>query len=106
MGAIVSQVYEGVQYMIGCSTNNKAITGSETFQRKAMPLILKRTGSMYFDDDGDLAHEFYEEVKPTKQGEKAGMRLLTERLSPQGVVDLPYPRLHVDFPIVMCKAWS
>jgi hypothetical protein len=61
---------------------------------------------MYFDEDGDLAHEFYEEVKPSKRGEKARMRPLKERLSPQGVVDLPYPRLHVDFPIVMCEAWS
>jgi len=61
---------------------------------------------MYFDEDGDLAHEFYEEVKPTSKGEKAWMRPLTERLSPQGVVALPIPKLHVDFPCVMCKVWT
>lgn len=45
MGTIVSHMYEGVQYMLGCSPNNaKAITGQETIQRKAMPLIWKRTG--------------------------------------------------------------
>lgn len=60
---------------------------------------------MYFDEDGDLAHEFYEEVKPTNEGGKAWMRQLTERLSPQGSVNLTVPRLHVDFPLVMCEAW-
>lgn len=64
------------------------------------------SSSMYFDEDGDLAHEFYEEVKPTSKGEKAWMRPLTERLSPQGVVPLQVPRLHVDFPYVMCEAWT
>lgn len=61
---------------------------------------------MYFDEDGDLAHEFYEEVKPMNKGEKAWMRPLTDRLSPQGVVALQVPRLHVDFPYVMCETWT
>ena len=60
---------------------------------------------MYFDEDGDLAHEFYEEVKPSKKGRKACMKRVTKRLMPQGSVDLPHPRLHVDFPMVMCEVY-
>ena len=56
---------------------------------------------MYMDEDGDLAHEFYEEVRPRKRGQKAWMRKITEHLIPEGVVDLPYPRIHVDFPLVL-----
>lgn len=59
--------------------------------------------SMYFDEDGDLAHEFYEEVRPSKKGKKSFMKKVTRRLLPQGLVDLPHPRLHVDFPVVMCE---
>lgn len=61
--------------------------------------------SMYFDEDGDLAHEFYEEVRPNKRGKKSYMKKVTRRLLPQGLVELPFPRLHVDFPVVMCEAY-
>ena len=60
---------------------------------------------MYFDEDGDLAHEFYEEVRPSKRGKKSYMKKVTRRLLPQGLVELPFPRLHVDFPVVMCEAY-
>jgi len=66
---------------------------------------------MYFDEDGDLAHEFYEEVIPGKKSgshskgshkSKPFMRKVTQRrLRPQGEVPYSHPRLHVDFPIIL-----
>ena len=56
--------------------------------------------SMYFDEDGDLAHEFYEEVT-TKRGGGRRMRKVQKNLVPQGDVEYPNPRLHVDFPIIL-----
>eukprot|EP00039_Didymoeca_costata_P019157 m.336452 g.336452 ORF g.336452 m.336452 type:complete len:104 (+) comp17857_c0_seq1:175-486(+) len=44
-------------------------------------------GTMFFDSDGDLAHEFYEETKDGK------LRRITDGLTPQGYVELPWPRL-------------
>lgn len=38
---------------------------------------------MFFDEDGDLAHEFYEEVKPNKRGSKAKMKRIQTNLVPQ-----------------------
>lgn len=65
------------------------------------PFVYKRTGSMYFDEDGDLAHEFYVEIQ---EGHHYYMKKQHWNLRPQGDVDLPHPRLNVDFPIVMCEA--
>ena len=40
--------------------------------------------SMYFDEDGELAHEFYEEVLPKKKGGARKMRRVNSRnLVPQ-----------------------
>ena len=45
------------------------------------PLYLR---SMYFDEDGELAHEFYEEVLPKKKGGKRKMRRVDSKsLTPQ-----------------------
>ena len=60
------------------------------------------SSSMYFDEDGDLAHEFYEEVVPKRKGARRSMRRVNpKRLRPQGDVKYPHPRLHVDFPIIL-----
>jgi len=65
-----------------------------------LPLVYSRRGSMYFDEDGDLAHEFYEEVR--KRGGSSKMkRVSSKHLIPQGDVEYAHPRLHVDFPIIM-----
>ncbi len=84
---------------------------------------------MYFDEDGDLAHEFYEEVLDPrdadgdgeveeeedgvcrKRGRRRGKggggglvimrRVSRHRLRPQGEVKYPHPRLHVDVPIIL-----
>ncbi|XP_063851396.1 tumor suppressor candidate 2-like isoform X2 [Scylla paramamosain] len=58
-------------------------------------------GSMYLDEDGDVAHEFYEEVPPLRRGVKATMRQILTNLTPQGDVRLPFPCLHTDFPVVL-----
>lgn len=40
--------------------------------------------SMYFDEDGDLAHEFYEETIVTKNGrKKAKLKRIQKNLTPQ-----------------------
>lgn len=58
---------------------------------------------MFMDEDGDFAHEFYEEVRPKKRGQKAWMRKITEHLIPEGTIELPYPRIHMDIPIVLSQ---
>lgn len=40
--------------------------------------------SLYFDEDGDLAHEFYEETVVTKNGrKKAKLKRIQKNLIPQ-----------------------
>ncbi|KAI9560288.1 hypothetical protein GHT06_014303 [Daphnia sinensis] len=69
-------------------------------RRLASQFVYTRKGSMYFDEDGDLAHEFYEEVK-VENSQSTTMRRKLSNLTPQGTVYYPNPRLHVDFPIPM-----
>jgi len=66
-----------------------------------LPLVFSRRGSMYFDQDGDLAHEFYEEVKKRNGSGSKMKRISSKHLIPQGEVEYQHPRLHVDFPIIM-----
>lgn len=47
---------------------------------------------MFYDEDGDLAHEFYEETIVTKNGQKrAKLRRVHKNLIPQGIVKLDPP---------------
>uniref|UniRef100_A0A8C5UI57 Tumor suppressor 2, mitochondrial calcium regulator n=1 Tax=Malurus cyaneus samueli TaxID=2593467 RepID=A0A8C5UI57_9PASS len=72
--------------------------------RAATPLRVTRRGSMYYDEDGDLAHEFYEETIVTKNGRKrAKLKRIHKNLIPQGIVKLEHPRIHVDFPVIICE---
>ncbi|XP_063438896.1 tumor suppressor candidate 2-like [Mytilus edulis] len=68
--------------------------------QRATPFVYKRTSSMFFDEEGDLAHEFYEEVFDAGHSR---MKRQYKNLRPQGEVELPYPKLHPDLPIVMCE---
>ncbi|XP_078270551.1 tumor suppressor candidate 2-like [Rhinoraja longicauda] len=73
-------------------------------RQSATPFIFSRRSSMYYDEDGDLAHEFYEETFVTKNGrKKAKLKRIHKNLIPQGMVKLDYPRIHVDFPVVLCE---
>ncbi|XP_046405872.1 tumor suppressor candidate 2-like [Ischnura elegans] len=67
----------------------------------ATPYVLSRKGSMFLDEDGDLAHEFYVEEPPQKKGAKATMKRVYSNLTPQGEVAYQFPRLHVDFPVIL-----
>uniref|UniRef100_A0A8C2SIB6 Tumor suppressor candidate 2 n=1 Tax=Capra hircus TaxID=9925 RepID=A0A8C2SIB6_CAPHI len=68
--------------------------------RVVPPFVFTRRGSMFYDEDGDLAHEFYEETIVTKNGQKRAK--LRRPLFPwQGTVKLDPPRIHVDFPVIL-----
>lgn len=46
--------------------------------------LLMFVSSLYFDEDGDLAHEFYEETLVTKNGrKKAKLKRIHKNLIPQ-----------------------
>ncbi|TRZ01608.1 hypothetical protein DNTS_022965 [Danionella cerebrum] len=52
--------------------------------RNATPFVFTRRSSLYFDEDGDLAHEFYEETLVTKNGrKKAKLKRIHKNLIPQ-----------------------
>ncbi|RXN36447.1 tumor suppressor candidate 2-like protein [Labeo rohita] len=52
--------------------------------RNATPFVFTRRSSLYFDEDGDLAHEFYEETVVTKNGrKKAKLKRIHKNLIPQ-----------------------
>ncbi|XP_058534891.1 tumor suppressor candidate 2 isoform X1 [Ochotona princeps] len=52
--------------------------------RTVPPFVFTRRGSMFYDEDGDLAHEFYEETIVTKNGQKrAKLRRVHKNLIPQ-----------------------
>ena len=66
--------------------------------------------SMYFDEDGDLAHEFYEEIvsSSTPRTRRKGKlrcrkmkKVSAKHLRPQGDVEYAHPRIHVDCPVIL-----
>lgn len=83
------------------------------------------SSSLYYDEDGDLAHEFYEETVVTKNGrKKSKLKRIQKNLIPQvreglcvvcltsaksvcfilqGIVKLEHPCIHVDFPMILCE---
>ncbi|EHB00962.1 Tumor suppressor candidate 2 [Heterocephalus glaber] len=65
---------------------------------------LSKPCSMFYDENGELAHEFYEETIVAKNGQKpAKLRRLYKNLTPQGIVKLDPPHTHiqVDFPVIL-----
>ncbi|KAB0385557.1 hypothetical protein FD755_000513 [Muntiacus reevesi] len=70
--------------------------------RVVPPFVFTRRGSMFNDEDGDLAHEFYEETVVTKNGQKrAKLRRVHKNVIPQGTVKLDPPCIHVDFSVIL-----
>ena len=55
--------------------------------------------SQYFDPDGDLAHEFYEEQ--IVEDRAVMIRQCSTSLRHEGWIQYPVPRLHYDFPAVI-----
>ncbi|KAH9508071.1 Tumor suppressor candidate 2 [Bulinus truncatus] len=76
------------------------ITPNGLIPKGATLFVFRRRGSMFFDEDGDLAHEFYCEERDVRTN-KVVMRRYNKNLIPQGDVDLPYPRLHGDLPVIL-----
>nr|KAF6421465.1 tumor suppressor 2, mitochondrial calcium regulator [Molossus molossus] len=75
--------------------------------RVVPPFVFTRRGSMFYDEDGDLAHEFYEETIVTKNGQKrAKLRRVHKNLIPQvrgwAVVIEPMLSIEVDPDGVYC----
>ncbi|XP_041348066.1 tumor suppressor candidate 2-like [Gigantopelta aegis] len=95
--SLASKLVRPVSWMLG----RNALTDEKNAYHGATPFVYTRQGSMYFDDDGDLAHEFFEEVVVNK---RSVMRKCHQNLIPQGEVELSHPRLHVDLPVIMCEA--
>ena len=78
-------------------------TGLSRLPHTATALVLTRRGSMYLDEDDDLAHEFFEQVPARQPGRTRMRRVNVRKLRPQGPVKYRFPRLHVDFPIVLYR---
>ncbi|VVC38479.1 Tumour suppressor candidate 2 [Cinara cedri] len=72
----------------------------ETIVKKPVsPFVHYRKGSMFIDEDGDVAHEFYVE---TKVGSKVTLKKISNRhLTPQGNVRLDVPCLRNDYPLIL-----
>ncbi|XP_028679962.1 tumor suppressor 2, mitochondrial calcium regulator b [Erpetoichthys calabaricus] len=86
-----------------CAANEQSLARLRA-SRTATPFVFVRRSSLYFDEDGDLAHEFYEETFVMKNGrKKAKLKRIQKNLIPQGIVKLDHPCIHVDFPIVLCE---
>jgi len=99
-------VKRGYEYFSNKSAGDACTSDSGALQKcgykYSTPLVLKRSSSLYFDEDGDLAHEFYQEVKvKNSRGGKFKLKKITHGLIKQGEVTLQLPRLHHDFPRVI-----
>ncbi|GFR57400.1 tumor suppressor candidate 2 [Elysia marginata] len=101
MGQSASNVSKYMSYPLSWFRGSEHKDDGKTLvPRGATIFVFKRRGSMYFDEDGDLAHEFYCEVTDRKTN-KVVMRRVLHNLVPQGDVDLPHPRLHGDLPVIV-----
>ncbi|KAI4886777.1 hypothetical protein NFI96_026508, partial [Prochilodus magdalenae] len=85
-------------------TRRRQVVFIHCSHRNHTVLLTFTSGSLYYDEDGDLAHEFYEETVVTKNGrKKAKLKRIQKNLIPQGIVKLDHPRIHVDFPVILCE---
>ncbi|ESO99362.1 hypothetical protein LOTGIDRAFT_158449 [Lottia gigantea] len=64
----------------GCEQNSSPLNGNEmSMYQSVTPFVFKRSSSMFFDEDGDIAHEFYEEVT---KGRRSKMKRIHKHLIP------------------------
>ncbi|XP_065058480.1 tumor suppressor candidate 2-like [Rhopilema esculentum] len=96
MGSALSVVWDYGKWMFGYGTDER---NDGTGMSCATPFVFTRRSSLFIDEDGDAAHEFYVEVTPPNG--RPWMKRITENLIEQGFVKLKYPRLHVDFPVAL-----
>ncbi|BFZ08660.1 hypothetical protein BsWGS_11699 [Bradybaena similaris] len=103
-GSSVSKfITHPLSWFRGTSQVDGTAADTELIPKGAALFVFKRRGSMFFDEDGDLAHEFYCEVKD-RRANKVVMKRCKNNLVPQGEVELPFPRLHGDLPVIMFDA--
>lgn len=58
--------------------------GPTSLRRRVISVLCCVTSSLYYDEDGDLAHEFYEETVVTKNGrKKSKLKRIQKNLIPQ-----------------------
>ncbi|KAK7503688.1 hypothetical protein BaRGS_00005227 [Batillaria attramentaria] len=89
-----------VSWLLGKSGNDAEVNSKchGLVPYGATLFVHKRRGSMYFDEDGDLAHEFYQQVV---RDNRVRMERRVDNLRPQGEVELPIPRLNGDLPVFL-----
>ena len=100
---VVSKLFGAAEDESGAASGSDGSAIARFNGGRNTALVFSRRGSMYFDEDGDLAHEFYEEVRSKRAGHRHLRRVHSKHLTPQGDVKYPHPRLHVDFPIVLIQ---
>ncbi|XP_062578776.1 tumor suppressor candidate 2-like [Saccostrea cucullata] len=98
--SMARKVSQSVSSMFG-STNDSETGPGLSSALAITPFVYTKKGSRFYDEDGDLAHEFYEEKDI---GGHTVMEQHWRNLTPEGEVKLPIPRLHMDFPVVICEA--
>lgn len=106
MGGSVSRATRyltGGEPPVAAAPEQRRAASSGSLRPRATALVLTRRGSMFFDEDDDLAHEFFEQVPARQQGRTRMRRVHPRKLRPQGTVRYKFPRLHVDFPIVLYR---
>uniref|UniRef100_A0A914VZ95 Uncharacterized protein n=1 Tax=Plectus sambesii TaxID=2011161 RepID=A0A914VZ95_9BILA len=67
----------------------------------ASPLVTEGLSSLYMDEDGDLANEFYAEVSDGRGSRHSRLVRILNNLKPQGLIKYDIPRLHPDLPYIM-----
>ncbi|XP_059157592.1 tumor suppressor candidate 2-like [Physella acuta] len=98
-------VTQPFSWLRGQRHDDESASAAGLIPKGATLYVFKRRGSMYFDEDGDLAHEFYCQVFD-RNTNKVVMQKYSGDLKPQGDIDLPYPRLHGDLPVILFDTTS
>ncbi|CAJ0579691.1 unnamed protein product, partial [Mesorhabditis spiculigera] len=90
--------------LAGSSASAKLAQYMELFKERGyLPdflLIHEHPSSMYIDEDGDIANEFYAE---DQLGTKRRLCRIMKNLRPQGTERYQIPRLNPDCPVVMLE---
>ncbi|GAB6033463.1 Tumor suppressor candidate 2 [Chamberlinius hualienensis] len=102
MGGRGSKAVKRITSVLTGATDDVAPDERNIVKYGASPFIFSRRGSMFIDEDGDIAHEFYEEVQ-CSENQKCRLRRMVDNLIPQGEIDHPIPRLNPNIPYIICE---
>ncbi|KAK2158039.1 hypothetical protein LSH36_178g03000, partial [Paralvinella palmiformis] len=74
MGQITSNiVWKFISPFVGTKSSHSD-NNSDPFKEAVTPFVFMRKGSLYCDEDGHMAHEFYEEVEDRKSRKRIMQR--------------------------------